>query len=72
MFTGSCLIKESFKYLMETQFEAYVDTKIGSTAVEHLHSKKSVLQKKDDVDMLVFCLHQDHKIRLNLKMCEIV
>ena len=57
---------------METQFEANVDTKIGSAAVEHHHSNKSVLQKKDGADILVFCLHQDHKIGLNLKMCEIV
>ena len=38
MFTGSGPIKESFKYSIETQFEANADTKIGSAAVEHLQS----------------------------------
>ena len=72
MFTVSCPIKESFKYLMETQFEANADTKIGSAAVELLHSNKSVLPKEDGADIFVFCLDQDHKIGLYLKMCEIV
>ena len=57
---------------MQTQFEANADTKIGSAAVEHLHSNKSVLPKEDGADILVFCLHQDHEIGLHLKMCEIV
>ena len=57
---------------MQTQFEANADTKIGSAAVEHLHSNKSVLPKEDGADILVFCLHQDQKIGLHLKMCEIV
>ena len=57
---------------METQFEANADTKIGPAAVEHLHSNKFALPKEDGADILVFCLHQDHKIGLYLKMCEIV
>ena len=54
---------------METQFEANADIKTGSTAVKHLHSNKSVLPKEDGVDILVLCLHQDHKNGLYLKMC---
>ena len=57
---------------METQFEANADTKIGSAAVEHLHSNKSVLPNKDGADILVFCLGQNHKIRIYSIMCEIV
>ena len=72
MFTGSGPIKETFKYSMETQFEANADTKIGSAAVEHLHSNKSVLLKEDGADILVLCLHQDHKNRLYLKNCGLV
>ena len=48
MFTGSGPIKETFKYSMETQFEANADTKIGSAAVEHLHLNKSVLSLRTD------------------------
>ena len=51
MFTGFDPIKESFKYSMETQFEANADTKIGPAAVEH-HSNKSVLPKEDGADIL--------------------
>ena len=54
---------------MENEFEANTDTKIGSAAVEHPHSNKSVLPKEDGVDILVLCLHQDHKNGLYLKMC---
>ena len=54
---------------METQFEANADTKIGSAAVEHLHSNNSVLPEEDGADILVFCLHQDHKIGLYLRIC---
>ena len=72
MFTGSGPIKETFKYSMETQFEADSDTKIGSAAVEHLHSKKSVLPKEDGADILVLCLYQDHKNGLYLKNCAVV
>ena len=61
MFTESGPMKETFKYLMEAQFEANVDTKIGSAAVGHLHLNKSVLPKEDVADILVLCLHQDHK-----------
>ena len=61
MFTGSGPIKETFKYSMETQFEANADTKIGSAAVEHLYSNRSVPPKEDGADILVLCLHQDHK-----------
>ena len=46
---------------MDTQFESNADTKIGSAAVEYLHSNKSVLPKEDDADILVLCFHQDHK-----------
>ena len=46
---------------METQFEANADTKIGSAAVEHLHSNKPVLPKEDGANILVLCLHPDHK-----------
>ena len=53
---------------METQFEANADTKISSAAVEHLHSNKSVLPKEDGADILVLCLHQDHKNELYSKM----
>ena len=38
---------------METQFEANADTKIGSAAVEHLYSNRSVLPKEDGADILV-------------------
>ena len=72
MFTGSGPIKEAFKYSMDTQFEANADTKIGSAAVEHLHSNKSVLPKEDVADILVLCLHQDHKNGLYLKNCGVV
>ena len=72
MFTGSSLIKETFKYSMETQFEANADIKIGSAAIEHLHSNKSVLPKGDRADILVLCLHQDHKNGLYLKRCGVV
>ena len=37
---------------METPFEANADTKTGSAAIEHLHSKKSVLPKGDRADIL--------------------
>ena len=72
MFTGSGPIKESFKYSIETQFETNADTKIGSAAVEHLHSKKSVLPKEDRADILVVCLHQDHENGLYLNRCGVV
>ena len=72
MFTGSGPIKESFKYSIETQCEANADTKIGLAAVEHLHSKKSVLPKEDRADILVLCLHQDHENGLYLKWCGVV
>ena len=63
MFTGSGPMNETFKYLklMETQFEANVDFKIGLAAVGHLHLNTSVLPKEDGADILVLCLHQDHK-----------
>ena len=64
MFTESGQIKD--KYSMETQFEANADTKIGSAAVEHLHSHKSVLPKEEGANILVLCLHQDHKNGLQL------
>ena len=54
---------------METQFEANADTKIGSVAIKHLHSNKSVLPKGDRAGILGICLHQDHKNGLYLKMC---
>ena len=54
---------------METQFEANADTKIDSAAVEHIHSNKSVLPKEDGADILVLCLHQDHKNEHYLKIC---
>ena len=54
---------------MDTQFEADADTKIGSAAVERLYWNKSVLPKEDGADILVLCLHQDHKNELYLKMC---
>ena len=57
---------------METQFEANADTKIGSAAVKHLHSNKSVLPKGDRADILVLCLHQEHKNGLYLKRCGVV
>ena len=57
---------------METQFEANADTKIGSAAIEHLHSNKSALPKGDRADILVLCLHQDHKNGLYLKRCGVV
>ena len=40
---------------MDTQFEANADTKIGSAAVEHRHSNKSVLPK-EDVDVWLYIL----------------
>ena len=46
---------------METQFETNADTKIGSAAIEHLHSNTYVLPKGDRADILVLCPHQDHK-----------
>ena len=63
MFTGSGPIKETFKYSMETQFEANAGTKIGSASIEHLHANKSVLPKGDRADILVLCLHQEHENR---------
>ena len=57
---------------METQFEANADTKIGSAAIEYLHSNKSVLPKGDRADILTVCLHQDHKKGLYLKRCGVV
>ena len=72
MFTGSGPIKESFKYSMETQFEANAYTKIGSAAAEHLHLDKSVLPMEDGADILVLCLHRDHKSGLYLKRCGVV
>ena len=57
---------------METQFEANADTKIGSAAVEHLHLNKYVLPKEDGTDILVFCLHQDHKNGFYLERCGVV
>ena len=72
MFTGSGPIKEAFKYSMDTQFEANADTKIGSAAVEHLHSNKSVLPKEDGADILVLCFHQDHKNGPYFKNCGVV
>ena len=72
MFTGSGPIKESFKYSMETQFEANADIKIISAAAEHLHLDKSVLPKEDGADILVLCLHRDHKNGLYLKRCGVV
>ena len=59
--------KETFKYSMETQFEANANTKIGSAAIEHLHLNKSILPKGDRADILVLCLHQHHKNGLYLK-----
>ena len=72
MFTGSGPIKETFKYSMETQLKANTDTRIGSAAVEHLHPKESVPPKEDGADILVLCLHQDHKNGLYLKGCGVV
>ena len=72
IFTGSGPIKETFKYSMETQFGANADTKIGSAAIEHLHSNKSVLPKGDRADILVLCVHQGHKNELYLKRCGVV
>ena len=66
MFTGSGPMKESFKYSMETHFEANADIKIGSAAIEHLHLDKSVLPNEDGADFLVLCLHQDYKDGLYL------
>ena len=57
---------------METQFEAKADTKIGSAAVEHVYSNKSVHPKKDGADISVLCLHQDHKNGLYLKWCGVL
>ena len=54
---------------METQANA--DTKIGSAA-EHRHSNNSVLPKEDGANILVLCLHQDHKNGLYLKRCGVV
>ena len=54
---------------METQANA--DTKIGSAAV-HRHSNNSVLPKEDGANILVLCLHQDHKNGLYLKRCGVV
>ena len=55
---------------METQFEAKTDTKIGSAAVEHHHSNKSVLTEEDRANILALCLHQDHKTDFILKIAE--
>ena len=57
---------------METQFEANADTKISSAAIEQLDSNESVLPKGDRADILVLCLHQDHKNGLYLKRCGVV
>ena len=57
---------------MDTQFEANADTKIGSAAVEHLHSNKSALPKEDGADILVLRLHQDHKSGLYYKNCGVM
>ena len=57
---------------METQFETNADTKIDSAAIEHLHSNKSVLPKGDRADILVLCLHQEHKNGLYLKRCGVM
>ena len=57
---------------METQFEANADTKIGSVAIEDLHSNKSVLRKGNRADILVLCVHQEHKSGLYLKKCGVV
>ena len=54
---------------METQFEANADTKIGSAAVEHHHSNKSVLPEEDGANILALCLHHDHKNGLYFKNC---
>ena len=54
---------------METQANA--NSKIGSAA-EQLHLKNSVLPKEDGANILVLCLHQDHKNGLYLKRCEVV
>ena len=54
---------------MEAQFETNADVRIGSAAVEHLQSNKSVLPKEDGADILVLCLQQGHKNELYLKMC---
>ena len=72
MFTGSGPIKEAFKYSMEIRFEANADTKIGSAAVEHHHSNKSVLPKEDAANILVLCLHQNHKNGLYFTNCGVV
>ena len=57
---------------METQFKTNADTKIGSAAVEYLHSNKSVLPKEDGADILALYLHQDHKNGLYLKRYGVV
>ena len=54
---------------METQANA--ETKIGSAA-EHRHSNNSVLPEEDGANILVLCLHQDHKNGLYLKRCGVV
>ena len=54
---------------METQFEANADT---SVAIEDLHSNKSVLRKGNRADILVLCVHQEHKNGLYLKKCGVV
>ena len=41
---------------METQFEANADTKIGSAAIEHLHSNKSVLPKGDRIIIVLILI----------------
>ena len=56
----------------QRQFEANVDTEIVSTAVEHLHSKKSIFPKPGGTDVLVLCFRQEHKERFNLKRCGVV
>ena len=61
-------MKESFKYSIETQFEANADTKIGSAAVEHLNSKKSVLPKEDRADILVLSPPGPRKRTLSKKV----
>ena len=57
---------------METQFEANANTKVGSASAEHLHLDESVLRKENGADILVLCLHRDHKNGIYLKRCGVV
>ena len=57
---------------METQFEANKDIKIGSAAIEHVYSNKSVHSKEDGADILVLWHHQDNKNELYLKRCGVL